>query len=100
MIGFTIDDFVSRFAPAFPTHLKMDVDGLEGEILRGAAATLRDPRLISAMVELSVTDHDERRRALALLADAGLDLVSQGESQGANNEAAANHLFVRRSAAR
>jgi len=34
MIGFTIDDFIGRFAPAFPTHLKIDVDGLEWPILQ------------------------------------------------------------------
>ncbi|MFA5909862.1 MAG: FkbM family methyltransferase [Vicinamibacterales bacterium] len=100
MIGFTIDDFIGRFAPAFPTHLKIDVDGLEWPILQGASATLRDRRLVSAMVELSVTDRAERDRAMAFLGGAGLEFVSQGASQGANAEAAANHLFTRQAGAR
>ena len=100
MIGFTIDDFVARFAPAFPTHLKIDVDGLEWAILQGAEAALRDRRLCAVMVELSVTQPFERDRAAAYLSNAGLDVVSHGAPQGACGEAAANYLFARRNAAR
>ena len=96
MLGITIDEFVKRFAPPFPTHVKMDVDGLELPILQGAASTLRDSRITSAMVELSLSNPAERDRAIAILAAAGLHLVSQGESQGNAGESAANHLFVRR----
>jgi FkbM family methyltransferase len=96
MVGMTIDEFVTRFAPTFPTHVKMDVDGLELPILEGAINTLRDSRIKSAMVELSLSNPAERDRAIAILAAAGLDLVSQGESQGNAGETAANHLFVRR----
>jgi FkbM family methyltransferase len=100
MIGFTIDDFVARFAPAFPTHLKIDVDGLEWGILQGAGTTLRDRRLCAVMVELSVTQPLERDRAVDYLAQAGLECLSHGASQGAGGEAAANYLFTRRNAAR
>ena len=96
MVGITIDEFVTRFTPPFPTHLKMDVDGLELPILESATATLRDSRLRSAMVELSLSNPAERDRAIAILSSAGLQLVSQGESQGNAGESAANHLFVRR----
>ena len=95
MVGFSIDDFIARFAPPFPTHIKMDVDGLELQILQGATRTLSDRRLRSAMVELSLTDVDERGRAQALLERAGLKFISQGDTQGTGAENAANHLFVR-----
>ena len=95
MVGFTIDDFIARFAPLFPTHLKMDVDGLELQILQGAERTLSDRRLRSAMVELSLTDAGERKQAMTLLERAGLKFVSQGDIQGTGTENAANHLFVR-----
>src|SRR5262252_2032577 len=42
MLGFTIDDFVRQFDPPFPNHLKIDVDGLESQILQGAIHTLGD----------------------------------------------------------
>ena len=96
MLGFTVDDFISRFNPPFPTHIKMDVDGLEWSILRSATNTLRDVRLRAVMVELSLTNCDEHDRALALLEGFGLKYVSRGASQGTATEKAANHLFVRR----
>ena len=95
MIGFAVDDFIARFNPPFPTHIKMDVDGLEWSILQGAAATLRDSRLRAAMVELTLTNRDERARAIDLLETSGLAFVSQGDNQGTATEQAANHLFVR-----
>jgi FkbM family methyltransferase len=95
MIGFSIDDFVRSFTPAFPTHLKIDVDGLEVNILQGAIGTLRDRRLRSIMVELCISDAEERDRGIGLLSDAGFKLMSQGEVQQAAGSVAANHLFER-----
>ncbi len=99
MLGFTVDDFVERFSPPFPTHLKVDVDGLELEILGGAEMTLRDPRLRSAIVELSLSDVDQSRRAVGFLAKSGLELVSMGAPQGTPPDLASNHLFRRGGAA-
>ena len=82
MVGFTIDDFIRQFQPPFPTRLKIDVDGLEWQILQGARQTLCDPRLQSIMVELDHQRSDaERDRAIAWMSDAGLDLVQRGEIQ-------------------
>ena len=98
MVGFTIDDFIAQFPIAFPTHVKLDVDGLEWPILHGASGMLRDPRLQSVMVELTSTNEGERTSAIALLKESGLELMSRGEVQETGTEKAANHLFVRRSA--
>jgi FkbM family methyltransferase len=95
MVGFTVDDFLEQFGPPFPTHLKLDVDGLEWPILQGATRTLRDPRLRSAMVEITLTHDEERTDAIRLLEGAGLKLVAQGIVQGTGGEQAANHLFER-----
>lgn len=96
MVGFTIDDFVARFEPPFPTHVKIDVDGLEPDILEGAAATLADARVRSVMAEVSLTDEQARGRSLAALEKAGFALLSRGEEQGGGAERAANHFFGRR----
>jgi FkbM family methyltransferase len=95
MIGFTIDEFVARFDPPAPTHIKLDVDGLEWPILQGAVATLTSPRLKSIIVELSITNRGERDRAMTLLASCGLQLKLQAQAQGEASEQGANHLFVR-----
>jgi len=96
MIGFSIDDFVQRFNQGFPSHLKLDVDGLEIDILSGATETIRDPRMRSIMVELSVDDDEERDGATALLTAAGFELASHGEIQESAGARGANHLFVKR----
>jgi hypothetical protein len=96
MVGFTIDNFVRQFQPPFPTRLKLDVDGLEWQILQGAAETFRDPRVQSVMAELPISDEAERDRAVEWMFNAGFDLVSRGEIQEAGGEAAANHFFAKR----
>ena len=96
VVGFSIDDFIGRFRPPFPTRLKIDVDGLEWPILQGARNTLCDRRLKSVMAELPLSDEDERNRAIRWLSDAGLDLLSVGEAQESGGERAANHFFSRK----
>jgi len=40
VIGFTIDRFCELFRPLPPAHIKLDVDGIEPEVIEGGAATL------------------------------------------------------------
>lgn len=98
MIGYRIDDFLRQFNPTFPTHLKIDVDGIEWEVLQGAEKTLHDPRLRSIMVELSITDRAENDRTSAWLSEAGFSLAGRGGMQEGGGHAGANHLFLRRDA--
>ncbi len=51
-IGFSVDDFCSLFNPTFPNYIKIDVDGIELEIIKGAKRLLNSESLISVMVEL------------------------------------------------
>jgi FkbM family methyltransferase len=93
MIGFTIDDFIAQFNPPFPNYLKIDVDGLEPQILEGARQTLRDVRLRSLLVELTINRESKNRNSLSLLEEAGFRFVSSGATQSSGGELAANHLF-------
>ena len=95
MIGYSIDDFISQFEPAFPNYLKMDVDGLEWQILQGAQKTLRDARLHSLVVELSLSNQKENLQAVTFLEKSGFRLRSVGNMQGTEVGQAANHLFER-----
>lgn len=93
MVGFSIDDFIRQFNPPFPNYIKIDVDGLELSILKGAQATLCDHRLRSLVVELGISDKEAYAEALAFLKDVGFSLVSQGRTQGTSVGQGANHLF-------
>ena len=51
-IGLAIDDFMAQFAPPRPTHIKIDVDGIEAAILQGGKRTLSEPSTLSMIVEI------------------------------------------------
>jgi FkbM family methyltransferase len=80
-IGYSVDQFVERFAPPFPNHVKIDVDGIEDRIVAGAAATLRDPRLRSLSIELDEERPDYTRSVIASIEQAGLRLAAKRHSQ-------------------
>ena len=50
-IAFSIDDLVYKFNLPFPNYIKIDVDGIETQILLGAQKVLPDKRLKSILVE-------------------------------------------------
>ncbi len=95
MVGFRVDDFIQQFAPPFPAHLKLDVDGLELSIIRGAVGTLADRRVKSIMIELNVDDEHEVKTVTSMLSEIGLKLDSRGVMQSSAGTRAQNHLFVR-----
>ncbi|MAH84063.1 MAG: hypothetical protein CBB68_06815 [Rhodospirillaceae bacterium TMED8] len=59
-----------------PTHLKIDVDGPEFDIVRGAASTLREPSLRHVLIEVTM---DERTKVENLFQTAGFFAVSSGK---------------------
>ena len=72
VVGVRLDDLVEQFGLPVPTHAKIDVDGGELEVLRGAARTLRRPEWRSILIELERGgDTEQNRAAKALLAEAG-----------------------------
>lgn len=50
---YRLDDFIKTLQIPCPNYLKIDVDGLELEILKGAAESLKDPALKSILVEVN-----------------------------------------------
>lgn len=77
MIGFTIDDFIAQFSPDFPNHLKIDVDGIEDLIIKGAVKTLADPRLRSLSIELDAARSGYTDPVLDAIKAGGLTLVAK-----------------------
>lgn len=91
---FSIDDLVLRHGFPPPRHLKIDVDGLEDGIVRGAARSLAMPELRTVMVELDVQRPEFVRGVSAVLEGAGLALVGMHHPDPASR--VRNALFARR----
>jgi FkbM family methyltransferase len=90
--AYSIDDFIASFGPPFPTHIKLDVDSIEDEILAGAQHTLADPRLASILIEIEGDRANSRSQSIiAKCAAAGL-VATSGEAR----RGSANVLFERR----
>jgi len=97
MIGYTVDEFVERFTPPFPHHIKIDVDGIEKKTIKGASRTLADKRLKSVLVELN-TEWADYAEILGLFEAAGLKLHKKEHAamfDSTELRAVFNHIFVR-----
>ncbi len=68
-VALRFDDLAASGQVPVPAYVKIDVDGFEHKVIRGMAATLRDPRVRSLIVELNpaLAEHLEIRGFLAAL---------------------------------
>lgn len=60
-ICFTVDEAIAELGIQFPNHIKIDVDGVEPLIIKGALKTLADKRIKSLLIEINereVSDND------------------------------------------
>jgi FkbM family methyltransferase len=69
-----LDDLLERFALPPPTLIKLDVDGAEAAVLRGARRTLERPELRSLVVEVA---DEATADVTALLDGAGFGLAER-----------------------
>lgn len=89
-LAYRLDDLIAAFDLPKPTHLKIDVDGIEGLILRGAPETLKSVKSVVVEVE-GENATDAAARIDPPLNAAGLkeDLAMRGQGSGRNR------LYVR-----
>jgi FkbM family methyltransferase len=80
IMGFSIDRFIELFDPPFPNYIKIDVDGVEPEIIKGAFKTLRDERLKSILVELNKSSEFNKKEVMKEIKDAGFFLSSKEQT--------------------
>ena len=59
VVSFKTDDFISQFDLPRPTHIKIDVDGIEFSVLKGADQTLSDSTLRSIVVEVEGGEREQ-----------------------------------------
>jgi len=97
MIGFSVDDFIERFDPPFPAHIKIDVDGMEHKIIAGAQKTINDNVLKTMLIELD-TKRADHKDVIAILEKAGMKLHARKhapEFATGRWSSIYNHIFVR-----
>lgn len=80
MIGYDIDGFIADFGAGIPTHLKIDVDGIELPIIRGARKMLASDKLQSVSVELIESDTQQVAAVTAILEEAGLRFIHKKQN--------------------
>lgn len=63
VLAFSLDSFLAQHPQCFPDHIKVDVDGIEAKIIRGAEKTLKDRRVKSVLIEINETLAEDRATA-------------------------------------
>ncbi|MGY8962862.1 MAG: FkbM family methyltransferase [Rhodospirillales bacterium] len=60
-LGYSLDELVISEAVPMPTHIKIDVDGFEHLVVRGAIDTFANPKLKSVLIEINphINEHAE-----------------------------------------
>ncbi|MFC1760448.1 FkbM family methyltransferase [Planctomycetota bacterium] len=96
MVGCSITDLVNRHEFKFPNYIKIDVDGLEEEIVVGSKDVFTDKRLKSVLIELSMKRKEELDRVHKFFYDNGFQLesTSPGEIIPAKQEIYECHQYV------
>ena len=94
----TLDQLVQRRVLPVPTHIKIDVDGLEHKVLDGGRNTLADRRVKSVLVEIN-TNLSEHQRViedmLALGFSYSADQVYSAMRREGPFKGMGNHVFRR-----
>jgi len=81
-VGFSLDELLeSALIPDVPRMIKIDVDGIEHLILKGARKTLIDARLSTVLVEVNSNFHDMARETSEILTSSGFELVSASHAE-------------------
>lgn len=97
-IGFTLDGLVNAGLPS-PNYIKIDVDGLEHEVIAGALTTLQSPALKGLCIEVS-PNLEQHKRMIVILQEAGFSYDPEQVMAAARKDGPfkgyAEHIFTRR----
>jgi FkbM family methyltransferase len=94
----TLDALVASGAVPQPTHIKIDVDGIEHKIVAGAQAVLRDRRLRSMLIEVNQNLEPHRAMVRSLEQDGwryDRAQVAAAERKQGTFKGVAEYVFVR-----
>ncbi len=97
ILSFSLDSFLLMYPVDFPTHIKIDVDGIEPKIIRGAQSTLSNKKLKSLSIEINEA-LPEHLEILDNIKSHGFGLISKRHAdmfEGGRYAKCFNYLFVR-----
>lgn len=93
-----LDELVASQAIPTPTHIKIDVDGIEAKVVAGANEVLKKPGVRSLLIEIN-TNLDEHRTMVHALTDLGFKYdpvqVHQAMRKDGPFKGVAEHVFRR-----
>ena len=93
-----LDELVATQAVPLPTHIKIDVDGIEAKVVAGAAETLKKPGVRSLLIETN-TNLQEHRSMIHALTDRGFkydpEQVHRAMRKDGPFKGVAEHVFKR-----
>jgi FkbM family methyltransferase len=93
LLGFTLDSLVELgLIPGNPRLIKIDVDGIEHLILRGAKKTLKNQDCISVLVEVTPKFSEQVSGVTRCLTEAGFTLQKSDTDKNPNGH---NQIWVR-----
>lgn len=94
MLGFSLDHMIQqKLIPSVPSLIKVDVDGIEHLILRGAETTLADAACRSVLIEVNESFIELYEEVSDVLTNAGFKMVRKRSSDLEANEISVNHTF-------
>jgi FkbM family methyltransferase len=98
--GFCADDLESLFQVPQPNYLKIDVDGIEHLIARGARRVLSNTALKSVLIELNFDFPEQRAEIMQIFEECGLQLETYKHADAFYGDGKFskiyNHIFIRR----
>jgi len=72
---------ITGVLPAYPSMIKIDVDGIEHLVLAGAQQTLSNPTLRTLLIEVNDVFEIQAAGVAAALAGAGFEMISKSHSE-------------------
>ncbi len=96
VMAYSLDELISDFNLPLPTHIKIDVDGAEFDVLSGMKKTLNQTTLCEVLIEMNT---DQEKEITAILQSCGLNFEERqkiNEITGSEVDGVANLLFKRK----
>ena len=98
LMGYRVDDFIVNFPASTPNHIKIDVDGIEPDIIKGMLKTLKNQSLKSIQIEIDEKDKATLEQINSTLDNNGFNLFSKRHAPMFDNSdysSVYNYLFVK-----